>query len=129
MWRLLSLLQRALTLSWRKSLSNRNQPIDLPYKSVDWFLHDRDFRHEIVKNQLSLTIKLKIKYNYAKHICRVGFVSCSLVIASYILAAIHLFKINNGNTRTMCEICSKLIIKTLQWTTSMRSILYRKSRL
>ena len=24
----------------------------------------------------------------------------------------YLFKVNNGNTRTMCEICSKLSIKT-----------------
>ena len=28
------------------------------------------------------------------------------------LAGIYLFKINNGTTRTMCEICSKLKIKT-----------------
>ena len=26
-----------------------------------------------------------------------------------------MFKVNNGNTRTMCEICSKLTIKTLDW--------------
>ena len=25
---------------------------------------------------------------------------------------IYMFKINNGNTRTMCEICSKLTLKT-----------------
>ena len=34
---------------------------------------------------------------------------------------IYLFKINNGNTRTMCEICSKLTIKTteqIQWRRS-----------
>ena len=28
------------------------------------------------------------------------------------LAVIYMFKVNNGNTRTMCEICSKLTIKT-----------------
>ena len=28
------------------------------------------------------------------------------------LASVNLFKINNGNTRAMCEICSKLILKT-----------------
>ena len=27
-------------------------------------------------------------------------------------AGIYLFKTSNGNTRIMCEICSKLIIKT-----------------
>ena len=29
-------------------------------------------------------------------------------------ADIYLFKVKNGNTRTMCEICSKLTIKTAQ---------------
>ena len=27
---------------------------------------------------------------------------------------IYMFKVNNGNTRTMCEICSKLTIKTTE---------------
>ena len=30
----------------------------------------------------------------------------------YIFLDIYLFKVNNRNTRTMCEICSKLTIKT-----------------
>ena len=30
---------------------------------------------------------------------------------TYVLAGIYLFKINNRNTRTRCEICSKLTIK------------------
>ena len=28
--------------------------------------------------------------------------------------SIHLSKVKNGNTRTMCEICSKVTIKTLE---------------
>ena len=35
------------TLSWRRSLSCRNQ-----CKSMDWFLYDRDLRHERVKKFL-----------------------------------------------------------------------------
>ena len=35
--------------SWRKSPSYRNQSIDFLCKSVDWFLYDRDLRHERVK--------------------------------------------------------------------------------
>ena len=27
-------------------LSHRNQITDLPYKSMDWFLYDKDLRHE-----------------------------------------------------------------------------------
>ena len=33
-------------------------------------------------------------------------------IKSFNPAGIYLFKVNNRNTRTRCEICSKLIIKT-----------------
>ena len=35
-----------LTLSWRRSLSYKNRPIDLQSKSMDWFLHDMDLCHE-----------------------------------------------------------------------------------
>ena len=34
--------------------SYRNQSIDLLYKSLDWFLHDRHFYHERVKPMLPL---------------------------------------------------------------------------
>ena len=37
-----------LTLSWWRSISYRNQFIDLLCKSVDWFLCDTDLRHERV---------------------------------------------------------------------------------
>ena len=36
-------------------------------------------------------------------------------LCQFTLAGIYLFKFNNGNTRTMCEICSKLTIKTPKW--------------
>ena len=38
-----------LILSWRRSLSYRSQSTDLLIKSIGWFLHDRDLRHERVK--------------------------------------------------------------------------------
>ena len=38
-----------LTLSWRRYLSYRNQPIDLLCKSMNWFLYDKELRHERVK--------------------------------------------------------------------------------
>ena len=37
-----------LTLSWRRSLSYRNQSIDLLRKSMDWFLYDNGLRHKRV---------------------------------------------------------------------------------
>ena len=38
-----------LTLSWWGSLSNRNQSINLLYKSNDWPLRNRDLHHERTK--------------------------------------------------------------------------------
>ena len=37
-----------LSLSRQRSLSYRNQSINLLCKSMDWFLYDRDLRHERV---------------------------------------------------------------------------------
>ena len=39
-------IKSSLILSWRKSLSYRNQSTDFQSKSMDWFLYDRDPRHE-----------------------------------------------------------------------------------
>ena len=45
-----------LTLSWRRSLSYRNQSIVLQSKSMDWFLYDRDLHQENVnKNLLNIS--------------------------------------------------------------------------
>ena len=43
----------SLTLSWERYLSYRNQSIDLPCKSMDRFLYDRDLRHERIKDALT----------------------------------------------------------------------------
>ena len=43
------LLCPLLTLSWRSSPYYRNQSTDLLCKPMDWFLYDRDLRHERVK--------------------------------------------------------------------------------
>ena len=40
---------KVLTLSWRRSLSYRNQSIDLLCKLMNWFLYDKDIHHERVK--------------------------------------------------------------------------------
>ena len=48
-----------LTLLWWRSLSYRNQSIDLESKSMDWFLPDRDLLHERVHHFLELVLLLK----------------------------------------------------------------------
>ena len=45
---------KSLNVSWRRSLSYRNQSVDLQSKSLDWFLYDRDFHHERIKVGLFL---------------------------------------------------------------------------
>ena len=58
----------SLTLSWRRPLSYRNQPIDLLCKSMDWFLYDNDPRHERVKMMTEWNLYLlKILFEKAKH--------------------------------------------------------------
>ena len=39
-------INRTFALSWRRSQSYRKQSIDLQSKSLDWFLYNRDLRHE-----------------------------------------------------------------------------------
>ena len=51
-------LNLSLTLSWRRTLSYRNQFIDLLCKSMDWFLYDNGLRHERVKVDLTIAIFL-----------------------------------------------------------------------
>ena len=46
----------ALTLSWRRLLSYKNQSIDLLRKSVDWFLYDNGLRHERVKGKVDISL-------------------------------------------------------------------------
>ena len=50
--RLLLCPEMNLTLSGRRPLSYRNQSINLQSKSMKWFLHDDDLRHERVKLKL-----------------------------------------------------------------------------
>ena len=53
-----------MTLSWWRSLSYRKQSIYLLCKLMDWFLYNRDLRHERVQgrqiNNISLFEKFKL---------------------------------------------------------------------
>ena len=53
-----------LTHSWRRSLSYRNQPIDLQSKSMDWLLYYGDLRHERVKRSHLIADFLELRSNY-----------------------------------------------------------------
>ena len=53
--------QKYLTLSWRRTLSYRNQSIDLLRKSMNWFLYDNGLRHERVKNNVTAYVWIYIR--------------------------------------------------------------------
>ena len=58
---------QSLTLSWQRSLSYQNQSIDFLCKSVDWFLDNRDLRHERFNKSL-LKSKILFLFHYkCKH--------------------------------------------------------------
>ena len=48
----------SLNVSRRRSLSYRNESIDLQNKSMDWFLYDKDLRHERVNKCEGILLKL-----------------------------------------------------------------------
>ena len=64
-----------LTLSWRRSLSYRNQSIDLLWKSITWVLYDRDICHERVN---LIYIRLKLKKHNMESFISIFFTFCYL---------------------------------------------------
>ena len=54
-------------------------------------------------------------FAYLKSLFSFQKVTFTKLFPIYIPVGIYMFKVNNKNTRTMCEICSKLTIKT-PWT-------------
>ena len=54
------------TLSWQRPLSYRNQSLDLPCKSMDWFLYDNGLRNERVKCE-RLCRKLEFVHIYQRN--------------------------------------------------------------
>ena len=69
----------SLPLSWRRSLSQRNQPIDLLCKLMDWFLYDRDLRHERPNKTCSWSTLMKVfgNWEYSKLVLFLRFWSSS----------------------------------------------------
>ena len=65
---------KSLTLSWRRSLSYRNQSNDLLCKLVHCFLYDSDLHHERVKKRCShehcnLSSRTKTQDSYNFYYC------------------------------------------------------------
>ena len=59
-------MKNVLNLSWRRSLLYRNQSIGFQNKSMNWFLHDKNLRHEKVNALLRACIHWDIFSDYDK---------------------------------------------------------------
>ena len=60
----------------------------------------------------TLIKKIKKRQTTYKSVITIIYSRCRCWTESYTPASIYLLKVNNRNTRTMCEICLKLTIKT-----------------
>ena len=47
-----------IVIEKKKTKNKKNQPIDLQYKSVDWFLYDSNLRHERVNRTLDTPLNV-----------------------------------------------------------------------
>ena len=66
-WRKVYISKITKLITWRRSLSYKNQSIDLSCKSMDWFLYGNHPRHERVK--LTLALLVTTQSNLLKDIC------------------------------------------------------------
>ena len=65
---------------------------------------------ELMKEDFNTVIIILWKWDNRVEVAIVFLELCGLFPAG-----IYMFKLNNGNTRKMCEIFSKLTIKTTEW--------------
>ena len=76
------------TLSWRSSLSSGNQSIHLWSKSMDWFLYDRDLRHERVKEIYVLVLVNCWQWT---RLCRYSFLTIGLFLYTLKTSRLEVF--------------------------------------
>ena len=85
--------------------------VDLPLESnsLVFDMDETDFKREDLKVQLGQFYSIVLKTQIVNGcFCRDAYFRKNASDP----AGIYLIKVNNRNTRTRCEICSKLIIKT-----------------
>ena len=70
-----------LTLSWRRSLSYRNQSTDLQSNSLDRFLYDSDLRHKRGNQFLILPSVRNCRVVFS--LCKQDFMSCRIIFLDW----------------------------------------------
>ena len=84
-----------LTLLWRRSLSYRNQSIDLLCKSMDWFLDDNGLRHERVKGNFSkqfISNNSRLRNNWSMTILTAIISKVGINTSYYMIYLLWIFK-------------------------------------
>ena len=108
-------------LLFRNGYHNLNKNFQIITGTIKYILSGKSFDEPLLWNCIFAPLIFGSWWT-----CSVGFVYVQVTSAnvSYHRVGIYLFKVSNGKTRTMCEICSKLTIKTLEWCHRRRSDVY-----
>ena len=89
-----------LTLSWRRPLSDRNQPIDLLCKSMDWFLlYDNGLRHERVSYFFCKCHQIHRKLRIWSHLMQ------KHLVETFIFCAVEVLKTKWKTQKKLCLFC------------------------
>ena len=108
-------------LLFRNGYHNLNKNFQIITATIKYILSGKSFDEPFLWNCIFAPLIFGSWWT-----CSVGFVYVQVTCADVIYhrVGIYLFKVSNGKTRTMYEICSKLTIKTLEWCHWRRSHVY-----
>ena len=83
-------------------------------QSSDWEKHQK-INHDVRNccNEVIIENSLMLLYLFYLF-CYIQSARVKFIDKIYFLSSIYLFQVNNGNTRTMCEIYSKMNLKILE---------------
>ena len=94
-----------MTVPWRRSLSYRNQASDRQSKSINWFLYDRDLRHQRVNGvSINQIVQFSISLECIKKLL---YISISDTANSFLEATVKYFKL----VKLIWYFCMKFLTK------------------
>ena len=108
----------AQILLFRNGYYNLNKNFQIITPTIEYILSSKRFDEPLLWNCIFAPLIFGSWWKSS-----VGFVYVQVTSAdvSYHRVGTYLFKVSNGKPRTMCKICSKLTIKTLEWCHWCRS--------
>ena len=106
-------------LLFRNGYYNLNKNFQIITPTIEYILSSKRFDKPLLCN--CIFAPLIFGSWWKSSVGFVVYVQVTSADVSYQRVGIYLFKVSNEKTRTMCKICSKLTIKTLEWCHWRRS--------